>query len=167
MELKRLLNCESGGINPLLPIKYHWAWEHYLNGCANHWLPHEIPMGDDINLWKSEKLTADERLLLMRNFGFFSTAETLVANNLTLAVYKYITNAECRHYLLRQAFEETIHSHAFLYICESLKLSESEIYTMYREIPVIQAKERFQIGLTQAMLEPNFSTATQREPPNS
>ena len=43
-------------------------------------------MGADIALWKSGKLTADERLIIMRNLGFFATAESLVANNITLAL---------------------------------------------------------------------------------
>ena len=56
-----------------------------------------------------EGLTDDERRIVMRNLGFFSTADSLVANNLVLAVYRLITNPECRQYILRQAFEEAIH----------------------------------------------------------
>jgi ribonucleoside-diphosphate reductase beta chain len=157
---KRLLNCDAVDVNQLMPLKYQWAWEHFLNGCANNWLAYEIPMGEDVALWKSDHLSPDERLLLMRNFGFFSTAETLVSNNLALAVYKYITNAECRQYLLRQAFEEALHAHAFLYICESLALNPGEVFNMYREIPVIQAKDRFQMESTAQMLQPDFSTSS-------
>lgn len=157
---KRLINCEID-VNQLMPIRYGWAWEHYLNGCANNWLPHEIPMGDDVLQWKSDALSEDERLLLMRNFGFFSTGETLVANNLALAVYKYVTNAECRLYILRQAFEEAIHAQAFLYICESLSLDSGEIFNMYREIPVIAEKDAFQIKLTAELLDPTFSSQSQ------
>ncbi len=36
---KRLINCSQVDVNQLMPLKYHWAWEHYLNGCANHWMP--------------------------------------------------------------------------------------------------------------------------------
>lgn len=160
LEEKKLLNCEQADVNQLMPLKYKWAWEHFLNGCANHWLPHEIPMGQDSALWKSDALSKDERLLLLRNFGFFSTAETLVANNLTLAVYKYVTNAECRQYLLRQSFEEAVHAHAFLYLCESLGLDSGEIFNMYREIPVIEEKDAFQIELTADLLDPDFRTDT-------
>ena len=53
---KRLINCEAVDVNQLMPLKYDWAWEHYLNGCANHWMPTEVPMGKDIELWKSDKL---------------------------------------------------------------------------------------------------------------
>lgn len=157
---KRLINCEPGDVNQLMPIRYQWAWEHYLNGCANTWFPHEIPMGADRIQWLN--LTQDERLLLMRNFGFFSTAETLVANNLALAIYKQVTNGECRLYLLRQAFEEAIHAQAFVYLCESLSLDSGEIFNMYREIPIIAAKEAFQTKLTRSLLDPTFTSATQK-----
>lgn len=158
---KRLINCEIADVNQLMPIRYGWAWEHYLNGCANNWFPHEIPMSDDIAQWKSDALSSDERHLLMRNFGFFSTGETLVANNLALAVYKYITNAESRLYILRQAFEEAIHAQAFLYICESLSLNEGEVFNMYHEIPTIADKDAFQIKLTADLLDPNFSSTSE------
>ena len=119
---KRLINNTAVDVNALMPLKYEWAWEHYLNGCANHWMPTEVAMGADIALWKSDKLTPDERLVIMRNLGFFATAESLVANNITLAIFRHVTNAECRQYLLRQGFEEAIHTHTFHYIVESLGL---------------------------------------------
>src|SRR5437867_13429572 len=106
VEDKCLINCGAVDVNQLMPIKYKWAWEHYLNGCANHWMPSEVPMGRDIELWKSDKLSDAERLVIMRNLGFFSTAESLVGNNIVLAIFKHITNPEARQYLLRQSFEE-------------------------------------------------------------
>jgi len=109
---KRMINCRAD-LNQLVPFKYDWAWQKYLDGCANHWMPQEVNMTADIALWKSmDGLTEDERRIVMRNLGFFSTADSLVANNLALAVYRLITNPECRQYILRQAFEEAIHTHA-------------------------------------------------------
>jgi len=157
---KRLLNCTAVDVNQLMPIKYQWAWEHYLNGCANHWIPNEVAMQADISLWKSDKLTSEEKKLIIRSCGFFSTAESLVATNLVLALYKSITNAECRQYLLRQAFEEAIHTHTFLYVCESLNLDSREIFNMYREIPSVKDKDTFQIENTRDMLQEDFSTET-------
>ena len=87
-------------------------------------------------------LTADERLVIMRNLGFFATAESLVANNIVLAIFRHVTNAECRQYLLRQAFEEAIHTHTFHYIVESLGLDEGEVFNMYHEIPSITRQGR-------------------------
>ncbi|MCP4856236.1 MAG: ribonucleotide-diphosphate reductase subunit beta [Fuerstiella sp.] len=157
---KRLINCAQVDVNQLMPIKYNWAWEHYLNGCANHWMPTEVPMNRDVEIWRSSKLTDDERLVIMRNLGFFSTAESLVGNNLVLAIFKFVTNAECRQYLLRQAFEEAVHSHTFLYIVESLGLSEGEVFNMYREVPTIAKKDAFEMELTAEVLDPEFNTDT-------
>ena len=157
---KRLINCTAVDVNQLMPLKYKWAWEHYLNGCANHWMPSEVPMAKDIELWKSNQFSEDERLVIMRNLGFFSTAESLVGNNIVLAIFRHVTNPEARQYLLRQAFEEAIHTHAFLYIVESLNLDQGEVFNMYNEIPSIQNKDRFEMKLTEEVLDPKFSTDT-------
>lgn len=37
-EDKRIINC-SVDVNQLVPFKYKWAWDKYLSGCANHWMP--------------------------------------------------------------------------------------------------------------------------------
>jgi ribonucleoside-diphosphate reductase beta chain len=157
---KRLINCRQVDVNQLMPLKYKWAWEHYLNGCANHWMPTEVPMGKDIELWKSNALSEDERRVIMRNLGFFSTAESLVGNNIVLAIFKHVTNPEVRQYLLRQAFEEAIHTHTFLYIVESLALDQGEVFNMYNEISSIQKKDAFEMELTGDILREDFSTDT-------
>ncbi len=157
---KRLINCAQVDVNQLMPLKYHWAWEHYMNGCANHWMPTEVSMGKDIATWRSNELTEAERRVIMRNLGFFATAESLVGNNLALAIFKHVTNAECRQYLLRQAFEEAVHTHTFLYIVDSLGLDEREVFNMYHEVPAIARKDAFEMELTAALVDPNFTTAT-------
>ncbi|MEQ8635448.1 MAG: ribonucleotide-diphosphate reductase subunit beta [Gimesia maris] len=157
---KRLINCSQVDVNQLMPLKYHWAWEHYLNGCANHWMPTEVGMTKDIETWRSSKLSEGERFVIMRNLGFFATAESLVANNIVLAIFKHVTNAECRQYLLRQAFEEAVHSHTFLYIVESLGLNESEVFNMYHEVPAIAKKDQLEMELTSEILDPDFTTDT-------
>jgi len=160
VDKKRLINCTQVDVNQLMPLKYKWAWEHYLNGCANHWMPMEVSMAKDIEIWKSDILTDGERQLIMRNLGFFSTAESLVANNIVLAIFKHVTNPEARQYLLRQAFEEAIHTHTFHYIVESLALDPGEIFNMYNEIESISQKDRFEMKLTENLLDPHFSTET-------
>lgn len=160
MAEKRLINGDAVDVNQLMPLKYHWAWEHYLNGNRNHWQPEEVPMARDVALWKSNELTDDERRVILRNLGFFSTAESLVANNIVLGIYKHVTNPECRQYLLRQAYEEAIHTHAFHYIVESLGLDGREIFTMHREVNTIAGKDEFEMELTAELVDPGFSTAT-------
>ncbi len=157
---KRVINGQTD-VNQLVPFKYHWAWDKYLAGCANHWMPQEVPMNRDIAQWKdSTALTEDERLIVKRNLGFFTTADSLAANNIVLGTYRHITAPECRQYLLRQGFEEAIHTHAYQYIVESLGLDESEIFNAYREIPSIRDKDNFLIPFIDTLTNPNFKTGT-------
>ena len=140
VDQKRMINCRAD-LNQLVPFKYDWAWQKYLDGCANHWMPQEVNMNADIALWKSDDgLSEDERLIVMRSLGYFSTADSLVANNLALAIYRLVTNPECRQYILRQAFEEAIHTHAYQYCIESLGMDEGEVFNMYREVPSVAKK---------------------------
>mgnify|MGYP006241969099 FL=1 len=157
---KKIINCRAD-LNQLVPFKYDWAWTKYLSACNNHWMPQEVNMTADIALWKSDDgLTEDERMVIERNLGFFSTADSLVANNLVLAVYKHITNPECRQYLLRQAFEEAIHTHAYQYCIESLGMDESRLFNMYREIPSVATKAQWALPYTQSLGDINFKTGT-------
>ena len=158
---KMMINCNAD-LNQLVPFKYDWAWQKYLDGSANHWMPQEINMTNDIVLWKSEDgLTEDERTIVKRNLGFFSTADSLVANNLVLALYRLITNPECRQYILRQSLEEAIHTHAYQYCIESLGMDEGEIFNMYREIPCVARKASWGLKYTQEISDPDFKTGTE------
>ena len=157
---KRVINGKSD-VNQLVPFKYKWAWDKYLSGCANHWMPQEVNMNRDIATWKDPQgLTDDERLIVKRNLGFFVTADSLAANNIVLGTYRHITAPECRQYLLRQAFEEAIHTHAYQYITESLGLDEAEIFNAYNEIKCIRDKDRFLIPFIDILADPNFKTGT-------
>jgi len=160
VDTKRMINCRAD-LNQLVPFKYEWAWQKYLDGCSNHWMPQEVNMTADIALWKNpEGLTDDERRIVKRNLGFFSTADSLVANNLVLAVYRLITNPECRQYILRQAFEEAIHTHAYQYCIESLGMDEGEIFNMYHEIPSVAKKAAWGLKYTKSISDPTFNTGT-------
>ena len=161
VDQKMMINCKAD-LNQLVPFKYDWAWQKYLDGSANHWMPQEINMTNDIVLWKSEDgLTEDERTIVKRNLGFFSTADSLVANNLVLALYRLITNPECRQYILRQSLEEAIHTHAYQYCIESLGMDEGEIFNMYREIPCVARKASWGLKYTQEISDPDFKTGTE------
>ncbi|MDG1123576.1 MAG: ribonucleotide-diphosphate reductase subunit beta [Pseudomonadales bacterium] len=160
VDQKAMINCRAD-LNQLVPFKYEWAWQKYLDGCANHWMPQEVNMTADIALWKSDEgLSDDERTIIKRSLGFFSTADSLVANNLVLAIYRLITNPECRQYLLRQAFEEAIHTHAYQYCIESLGMDEGEIFNMYHEVPSVATKASWAIKYTKEINEPGFTTGT-------
>ena len=160
LEDKRVINGSSD-VNQLVPFKYRWAWDKYLAACANHWMPQEVNMQRDIELWKNPNgLSEDERRLVKRNLGLFVTADSLAANNIVLGTYRHITAPECRQYLLRQAFEEAIHTHAYQYIVESLGLDEQEIFNAYNEVASIRDKDQFLIPFINVLTEPTFKTGT-------
>ena len=154
-----IINNSKTDPNKILPMTYTWSRQHYKDGIANTWQPEEIPMQDDIEQWKSPTALSDtERRLILWNLGFFSTAESLTANNIVLAAYNHVTNPECRQYMLRQAYEEAVHTDTFIYCCDSLGLDPDEIYGMYETIPSIREKDEFVIELTQSVFDPNFTT---------
>lgn len=156
---KSIINNSAVDPNKILPMTYHWARQHYKDGVANNWTPEEVSMQKDVEQWKSsDALTAEERKLVLWNLGFFSTAESLTANNIVLAVYRHVTNPECRQYLLRQAYEEAVHTDTFIYCCDSLGLDPDYIYNMYQTIPSIKAKDDFVVGLTTTIFDPTFET---------
>ena len=157
---KRIINGRTD-VNQLVPFKYKWAWEKYLATCANHWMPQEVNMSRDIATWKDPNgLSDDERRIIMRNLGFFVTADSLAANNIVLGTYRHITAPECRQFLLRQAFEEAIHTHAYQYIVESLGLDEGEIFNAYNEVASIRDKDQFLIPFIEAVMNPHFNTGS-------
>ena len=159
-EDKKIINCALD-VNQLVPFKYTWAWDKYLAACANHWMPNEINMAADVALWKDPNgLSEAERTIIKRSLGFFSTADSVVANNLVLAVYRNITNPECRQYLLRQAFEEALHIHSYQHIIQSLGLDEGEVFNMYREVPSVAIKGQWALKYTKNISDPHFKTGT-------
>src|SRR3989304_10552745 len=159
MSTKGIINNSAVDPNKILPMHYLGARQHYKDGVANNWTPEEISMQKDVEQWKSSTVLSEtERRMVFWNLGFFSTAESLTANNLVLAVYQHVTNPECRQYVLRQAYEEAVHTDTFIYCCDSLGLNPEEIYTMYNSIPSIKAKDDFVVNLTTSVLDPNFKT---------
>lgn len=152
-EDKRII-CGNSDVNQLIPFKYGWAWSKYLDASANHWMPQEIPMQADIALWKSaDGLTENERRMVMRTLGFFSVADTMVANNLVTSIYNNVTAPEVRQYLLVQIKEEAIHAHSYQYCIESLGMDQGEVFNMYREVQSIAKKMAWALQVTKALAD--------------
>ncbi len=157
---RRIINGADADVIQLHPMKHTFAWEAYNAGNANHWLPTEITMMGDIEQLRNGRLTDDEVRALKTVLGFFTTADSIAANNVVLALYKHITSPECRMYLLRQAYEEAIHTHAYQYIVESLGLDGGEIFNMYREVDAIYSKAQFILGFNEGIFDDSFKTGT-------
>ena len=158
---RRIINGEDADVMQLYPMKHTFAWDMYNAANANHWLPTEISMQMDIEQWKSQSvLSDDERKALKTVLGFFTTADSIAANNVVMAAYRHITSPECRMYLLRQAYEEAIHTHSYQYIVESLGLDEGELFNMYREVDAIYNKDSFILSFNEGIFDGSFKTGT-------
>ena len=153
-----LLDSAVGGVNQILPHKHKFAWDLFQKGVANNWSPSEINMSDDIDQWKNGTLSKDEKLLVKRCLGFFAGSESLVGNNLLLNVAKWITDAECGQYIMRQAYEESLHNWTVVTCCDSFNLKVSEVYEAYMNIDSIKAKDDFLMQITTNITRQDFST---------
>jgi len=159
-EDKRMILGNSD-VNQLIPFQYEWCWQKYLDGSNNFWSPLEVNMADDVALWKSaDGLTDDERLIVKRCLGFFSTADTVVGNNLVLSIFTHITAPEARQYLSLQNREEAMHVHAYQYIIESLGMDGGEIFNMYREVKSVERKAAWCLKHTENICHPDFNMET-------
>ena len=155
-----LLEESVSGVNQILPHKHRLAWDLFLKGVANNWSPAEINMSEDIDQWKSDKLSQDEKLLVKRCLGFFAGSESLVGNNLLLNVAKWITDAECGQYIMRQAYEESLHNWTVVTCCDSYGLKIPEVYEAYMNVDSIKAKDDFLLEITTDINRQDFSTKT-------
>ncbi len=156
----KIISDKVSTVNQILPHVNKWAWDLFIDGAANNWMPTEISMAKDIEQWKGDSLSEDERLVVKRCLGFFAGSESLVANNLLLSVFKYVTDPECRQYILRQAYEESLHNLTVVYVCDSLSLDISEVYEAYSSIPSIKAKDDFLMNISTDINRPDFSINT-------
>ena len=157
---KEIISDKVATVNQILPHTNKWAWDLFIDGAANNWMPTEVSMAKDIEQWKSKSLSEDERLVVKRCLGFFAGSESLVANNLLLSVFKFVTDPECRQYILRQAYEESLHNLTVVYVCDSLNLDIDEVYQAYNSIPSIKAKDEFLMNITSDINRPDFNINT-------
>ncbi len=158
---RKIINGKDADVMQLYPMRHTFAWDAYNVGNANHWLPTEISMQKDVEQWKSKDvLSDDERQAFETVLGFFTTADSIAANNVVLALYKHITSPECRMYLLRQGYEEAIHTHAYQYIVESLGMDQGRIFNMYREVESIYNKDNLVLSLNEGIFADDFKTGT-------
>jgi|TARA_Y100000361_G_scaffold50227_1_gene43655 ribonucleoside-diphosphate reductase beta chain len=157
---KEIISDKVASVNQILPHVNKWAWDLFIDGAANNWMPTEISMAKDIEQWKSNLLSEDEKLVVKRCLGFFAGSESLVANNLLLSIFKFVTDPECRQYILRQAYEESLHNLTVVYVCDSLNLDIDEVYQAYNSIPSIKAKDDFLMNITTDINRPDFNINT-------
>lgn len=141
---KRIINGDNSPEFNILPLKYPWAYDLYRTMKSNHWEPEEIPMGRDIEQWKSKTVLTDiERWIIRLGIGLFSAAEGIVGDNILHVVRELVTAPELKLVLGRHAHEENIHTDSLLYMISSLGINPHEVKAMFEQLKSIKAKNEF------------------------
>ncbi|PAF41888.1 ribonucleotide-diphosphate reductase subunit beta [Helicobacter sp. 11S03491-1] len=112
-------------------IKYQWAYNLWKIMLANTWFPEEVNMNPDKRDYNGG-LTSQEKLGYDRALAQLIFMDSLQTNNLIDNVNPYVTSPEINLILVRQAYEEALHSQSYAVMVESISVNTDEIYDMWR-----------------------------------
>lgn len=149
---KRVINGRETMHFNLLPIKYNWAYTLYRTMKANHWEPEDVPMGKDVEQWRSTTALSDvDRWIIRMGIGYFSAAEGIVGDNILHVVREVVTASELKLVLGRHAHEENIHADSLLYMISSLGINPHECEAMFEDVDTIRQKNEFVTGISKEL----------------
>lgn len=128
---RRIFGGNPTSMFDLNKIKYQWAYNLWKVMLANTWFPEEVNMNSDKRDYNGG-LTAQEKLGYDRALAQLIFMDSLQTNNLIDNVNPYITSPEINLILVRQAYEEALHSQSYAVMVESISANTDEIYDMWR-----------------------------------
>ncbi len=133
------LNNKENGLlveNPVYkPFRYPWCYDAWLTQQRIHWLPEEVPLGDDVRDWQ-KNLTVEEKNLLTHIFRFFTQADVEV-NNCYLRHYTTVFKpTEVLMMMTSFASMETVHIAAYSHLLDTIGMPETEYsaFLKYKEM---------------------------------
>ncbi|QFR50381.1 ribonucleotide-diphosphate reductase subunit beta [Sulfurimonas lithotrophica] len=135
---RKIFGGNPTGIFELNNIKYQWAynlWEVMLN---NTWFPKEVDMTKDVNDYKN--LTESEKDAYDKALSQLIFMDSLQTNNLIDNVNPYVTSPEINLILVRQSFEEALHSQSYAVMVDSISTNSEEIYDLWRQDMMLKTK---------------------------
>ncbi len=135
---RKIFGGDPTGIFELNDIKYNWAynlWEVMLN---NTWFPKEVDMTQDVGDYK--RLTDSEKTAYDKVLSQLIFMDSLQTNNLIDNVNPFITSPEINLVLVRQAFEEALHSQSYAVMVDSISTNSDEIYQLWRQDMMLKTK---------------------------
>ncbi|WP_300950050.1 ribonucleotide-diphosphate reductase subunit beta [Helicobacter rodentium] len=128
---RKIFGGNPTSIFELNKIKYQWAYNLWKVMLANTWFPEEVNMTLDKRDYAND-LTPEEKIGYDRALAQLIFMDSLQTNNLIDNVNPYITSPEINLILVRQAFEEALHSQSYAVMVESISANTDEIYEMWR-----------------------------------
>ncbi|PCI25172.1 ribonucleotide-diphosphate reductase subunit beta [Candidatus Peregrinibacteria bacterium] len=158
---RRIINGEDDGLMQVAPLKHPFADDIYKKMLANTWVPTEVQMARDIEMWTSpDALTEQERFVYKRSLAFISNLDGIQTNNLVHNIARHITSPEVKLTIVRQAFEEALHVHSYATMIEALSLDPEEIYGLYRTDQGLYEKNAYILRAVDSISDPAFMTGT-------
>ena len=119
---KRMINSKTD-VNQLVPFKYMWAWNFYLNACANNWMPMQFELQADVEQWNSIGALNDfDRFTIAKSLWALQDSSQTGSGQVSMGLYRHITAPEARQYILRQGFEEALQTHTFAHVTEAMSV---------------------------------------------
>ena len=146
---RKVFGGNPTGIFELNNIKYQWAynlWEVMLN---NTWFPKEVDMTRDVNDYK--QLTDAEKTAYDKAIAQLIFMDSLQTNNLIDNVNPYVTAPEINLVLVRQSFEEALHSQSYAVMVDSISTHSDEIYDLWRQDMMLKHKNDVIAGVYQEL----------------
>jgi ribonucleoside-diphosphate reductase beta chain len=107
------------------PFRYPWAYDFWKKQQQVHWMPEEIPLGEDCKDWAT-KLDDSERNLLTQIFRFFTQSDIEVNDNYMERYARVFKPTEIKMMLSAFSNMETIHIAAYALLLETIGMPESE-----------------------------------------
>ena len=135
---RKIFGGDPTGIFELNNIKYQWAynlWEVMLN---NTWFPKEVDMTRDVNDYK--QLTDAEKDAYDKALSQLIFMDSLQTNNLIDNINPYVTSPEVNLILVRQSFEEALHSQSYAVMVDTISTNSAEIYDLWRRDMMLKQK---------------------------
>ena len=123
------------------PFRYPWAYEFWKRQQQVHWLPEEVPLGEDCKDWAT-KLSDGERNLLTQIFRFFTQSDIEVADNYMERYGRVFKPTEVKMMLSSFANMETVHIAAYALLLETIGMPESE-FGAFLEYQAMRDKHDF------------------------
>lgn len=142
-DAKRVINGRNSPEFNVMPLKYKWAYEIYRDMEANHWLPQEVPMYDDIKQWSDDKLLNErERNIIRIGIGYFCSAEGIVGDCAQTIIRENLSAPELKMAVGRHVQEENIHTESLLYMISSLRINPHEMAALFLSLPSVIRKNQ-------------------------
>ncbi|MFZ4121709.1 MAG: ribonucleotide-diphosphate reductase subunit beta, partial [Caulobacterales bacterium] len=123
------------------PFRYPWAYDFWRRQQQIHWMPEEVPLGEDVKDWAS-KLTDQERNLLTQIFRFFTQGDVEVNDNYMERYGRIFKPTEVKMMMAAFSNMETVHIAAYALLLETIGMPESE-FAAFLDYEAMRAKHDY------------------------